>query len=141
MSGMKMVVQTVTHITISIIFMFGCYIAAFGHLMIGGGLAGGVIVALAFILYTLAFGESGVQERLNKNVASIIMSLGGTLFLLFVMLDYGIPKGKPGGLLSAGMMPFSNIALMMMVGAGLFLVFLNFVTFRVEARKEREDED
>jgi multicomponent Na+:H+ antiporter subunit B len=144
---MSLIVKTVTRVTIGIIFLFGGYIVAHGHLTPGGGFAGGVILALAYVLHVLAYGERETRERLSMKWASIIESLGGLLFLFVALLGLAggyfflnvLPKGTPGDIFSAGIIPLCNLAIMFKVGAGLFAVFLVLVTFRVAARKEEEE--
>ncbi|MFC1568173.1 MnhB domain-containing protein [Candidatus Margulisiibacteriota bacterium] len=144
--GMSVIVRTVTRVTIGIIFLYGLYIALHGHLTPGGGFAGGIIMALVYILYVLAYGKAEAEERLSKKWASIIESLGGLMFLAIALAGFAggyfflnvLPKGQPGDILSAGLIPLSNLAIMFKVGAGLFAVFLVLVTFSVVIRKEDE---
>lgn len=144
--GMSLIVKTVTRVTVGIIFLFGIYIVLHGHLTPGGGFAGGIILALVYILYVLAFGKAEAEERLSKRWASAIESLGALMFLLIALLGFGggyffmnfLPKGQPGQILSAGFIPLANLAIMLKVGAGLFAVFLVLITFSVTIRKEDE---
>jgi multicomponent Na+:H+ antiporter subunit B len=144
--GMSVIVKTVTRVTIGIIFLYGLYIALHGHITPGGGFAGGIIMALVYILYVLAYGKAEAEERLNKKWASIIESLGALMFLAVALAGFAggyfflnvLPKGQAGELLSAGTIPLANLAIMFKVGAGLFAVFLVLVTFRVVIRKEDE---
>ncbi|MFA4843654.1 MAG: MnhB domain-containing protein [Candidatus Margulisiibacteriota bacterium] len=148
MNGMSLIVKTVTRVTVGVIFVFGAYIAAHGHLTLGGGIAGGVIVALAYILYVLAYGRTEAEERLSRQRALAIMTLGALLFLALALAGYRqgyfmgnfLPTGEPGKLLSAGVIPFFNLAIMLFLGAGLFVVFLTFIAFRVEVKPEPGEE-
>ena len=47
----------------------------------GGGFAGGIIIACAFILFTLAEGQRTGLKLLSKNVAAKLASAGALLFL------------------------------------------------------------
>ncbi len=49
-SGMSLIVKTVTGLVVCFIMLFGIYIILHGHLSPGGGFAGGVMVALSFVL-------------------------------------------------------------------------------------------
>jgi multicomponent Na+:H+ antiporter subunit B len=133
MKGMSLIVKTITDIVIGFIFMYGVYIILHGHLTPGGGFAGGVIVAGAFILAILAFGTDVKSEKRAKITSSIFESFGALLFigiaflgLLFTGVFFLnlLPKGSPFHLLSAGIIPFCNIAIGIKVGAGLFSIFL-----------------
>ncbi len=133
MKGMSLIVKTITTIVIGFIFIYGVYIILHGHLTPGGGFAGGVIIAGAFILKLLAFGSDAKLEKKSSTKASIFESIGGLLFVGTAILGLMLagtfflnflPKGTPLHLLSAGIIPICNIAISIKVGAGLFLIFL-----------------
>jgi multicomponent Na+:H+ antiporter subunit B len=133
MKGMSLIVKNITNIAIGFIFIYGIYIILHGHLTPGGGFAGGVIVAGAFILRFLAFGSSGKDERKSSTITSVFESIGGLLFIGIALLGLIVagtfflnflPKGIQLHLLSAGIIPFCNIAIGIKVGAGLFSIFL-----------------
>jgi multisubunit Na+/H+ antiporter MnhB subunit len=133
MKGMSLIVKSITNIVVGFIFIYGVYIIVHGHLTPGGGFAGGVIIAGAFILKFLAFGSELNPEKKAGQVVSIFESLGGLLFIGIALsglilagtffLNF-LPKGKPLHLLSAGIIPLCNIAIGIKVGAGLFSIFL-----------------
>lgn len=141
---MSLIVRTITRVTIGIIFLFGGYIVAHGHLTPGGGFAGGVIIALVFVLHVLAYGAEETERQSYKVWTTITESLGAILFLTAALLGFAggyfflniLPKGTPGSIASAGIIPLCNLAIMLKVAAGLFAVFLVMVAFRVSARKE-----
>jgi multicomponent Na+:H+ antiporter subunit B len=130
---MSLIVRTITTVIIGFIFIYGVYIILHGHLTPGGGFAGGVIVAGALILRVLAFGSEASGEKKSEKGASIFESIGALmfigiaitgLFLAGVFFINFIPKGTPLHLLSAGIIPFCNIAIGIKVGAGLFSIYL-----------------
>jgi len=125
---MGLIVKTVTRVTVGVIFLFGCYLSVQGHATLGGGLAGGVVVALAFILYVLAYGRTEAEERLSKEVALILMELGAVLFLLLSF--FGCTSGGNSEYI------LCNFAITVMSGSGLLVVFLTFTAFRVRIRDE-----
>lgn len=133
MKGMSLIVKTITNIVIGFIFIYGVYIILHGHLTPGGGFAGGVIIAGAFVLKFLAFGGSVKSEKRSSTIGSIFESVGALLFITMAILGIlfaGIffanflPKGIPFHLVSAGIIPICNIAIAIKVGAGLFSIFL-----------------
>ena len=70
-TGMGVTVKTVTRWLKGPILLFGIYLIMYGHITPGGGFGGGVVIASAFILITLAAGEDAAQHlfsrgRLNK---------------------------------------------------------------------------
>ena len=145
--GMSMIVKTVTRWLKGPILLFGIYIVLYGHITPGGGFGGGVIIACAFILITLALGEKNGLDVFSKGLASRLDS-GGLLIFLFVgwlgtYLAAGWASGTFFGnfiatpeqsyftLLSGGTMPVLNIALGLKVASALFLVFTVLTALRI----------
>ncbi len=134
MKGMTPIVKVVARIVGGFIFIYGCYIVLYGHLSPGGGFAGGAIIAAGLILARLAFGTTASQEKSTSISSSIFESTGGLLFLLIALLGLFVggyffinlfPSfGTPGRLVSAGSIPFSNIAIGIKVAAAILSIFL-----------------
>ncbi len=134
MKGMTPIVKVVARIVGGFIFIYGCYIVLYGHLSPGGGFAGGAIIAACFILSRLAFGTTASQEKSASISSSIFESTGGLLFLLIALLGLFVggyffinlfPSfGTPGRLVSAGSIPFSNIAIGIKVAAAILSIFV-----------------
>ena len=80
-NGMSMIVKTVTRWLKGPIFLFGIYLVLYGHITPGGGFGGGVVIASAFILITLAMGQFSGLQTFSKAVASRLDSVGLLLFL------------------------------------------------------------
>ncbi|MFC1510983.1 MnhB domain-containing protein [Candidatus Margulisiibacteriota bacterium] len=145
---MTIIVKNIARITLGLIFLFGLYIVMHGHLTPGGGFAGGVIIALALVLYVLAFGSTRAEEKIEKFWASALEGMGAVMFIGLALIGFKggffflnvLPKGQPGQMLSAGMIPLENIAIMLKVGVGLFAVFLALITFNVTVNKKDKTE-
>jgi multisubunit Na+/H+ antiporter MnhB subunit len=145
--GMSIVVKRITRITVSLIFMFGVYILFHGHLTPGGGFAGGVIIALAFIHLMLAFGKDEIFRRLDESRIKIIESAGGCLFLGIAMTGFiggyffmnVVPKGRPFDLFSSGIILLCNIAIFLEVGAGLLGIFVALALWRIPLSESSDD--
>ncbi|MFH0827458.1 MAG: MnhB domain-containing protein [Candidatus Omnitrophota bacterium] len=143
-TGMSLIVKTITRLTVGLILLYGIYIVLHGHLSPGGGFAGGVIIALAFVHLMLAFGKDAVTERISKNMASKLESIGALMFLSIALIGFFggsfflniLGKGTPFKLLSAGTIPLSNIAISLKVGIGLLAIFLALVLSE-GAKKEK----
>lgn len=142
--GMSLIVKTVTRLTVGLILLYGIYIVSHGHLSPGGGFAGGVIIALSFVNLMLAFGKETAFRKLSEAGASFLESVGALLFLGIALLGlvWGefflnfLPKGEPFKLFSSGTIPFSNIAISLKVGAGLFTIFLAIVLLKIDRGKK-----
>ncbi len=133
MQGMTIIVKTISSWVKVLIVLFGIYIILFGHLTPGGGFAGGVILASSYVLLMLAFGGEFVKKDLPLSLVSKLDCLGAFMFIMIAILglvfggtffvNFLVEKyGQPLHLLSAGTIPFSNIAIGLKVGASLFLV-------------------
>ena len=137
--GMTLIVKTITRLTVGLILLFGIYIVGHGHISPGGGFAGGVIIALSFIHITLAFGKEVALRKLSQSVASFFESLGAIIFITLAVLGIGsgyfflnfLLKGEPFKLFSSGIIPLCNVAISFKVGAGLFIIFIMLVLFKI----------
>lgn len=116
--GMTLIVKTVTRLTLGFILLYGLYITMTGHESPGGGFAGGVIVALAFIHIMLAFGKEVAIKRLHSSMLRLVIGIGAILFLYTVMVSSSC------GCVPSIIIPFCE---MVIVGAGLFAIFIALV--------------
>lgn len=141
--GMSVIVKSVTRIITGMILVFGISIVAHGHLSPGGGFAGGVIIALSFVLLMLAFGQGVATSRLTKNIASNLESIGAFMFLLIALCGFlggsffmnVLKKGTRFELFSAGTIPLSNYVISLKVGVGLFAIYLAFIILEKTRKK------
>jgi len=135
MRGMSLIVQVIARLLAGMLFLYGSYVVLHGHLTPGGGFAGGVLIAAAFILMSLAFGSVEMAEKSSYTFSSVFESLGGLLFLGVALAGYLAGHfffsnaalyyiGKPLQLISGGIILPANIAIGIKVGAGLFAMFL-----------------
>ncbi|MFO8055216.1 MAG: MnhB domain-containing protein [Bacteroidales bacterium] len=142
MNGMTQIVQTVTRLMCGLIFIYALYIITHGHISPGGGFAGGIIGAGAFILLILSFGSEVVALQKEKTQTSVTESLalfivlllaGAGLFLgSYVFFNNYLPQGQIGELVSAGVIPLYNIFIGIEVAAALMTIFLGLVIFKEE---------
>lgn len=140
--GMTVIVKNTTQIMVGIIFLFGLYVITHGHLSPGGGFAGGTIIAGAFILLVLAYGDDIMHLRARKEDSSRLENLAMLMFLLLglfglflipsVFFKNYLPQGNLFELLSAGVIPLYNIVVGIEVAASLFTIFLAFVILKEE---------
>ncbi len=145
MKGMTVIVKTIASWVKVLIILFGIYILLFGHLTPGGGFAGGVILASSYVLLMLAFGREFVNNNLPLSLGSKLDCIGAILFLSIAILgvvfggvffkNFLIEYGQKFNLISAGIIPLSNIAIGLKVGASLYLVIFLLSAFR------RDDSD
>ncbi len=83
---MSLIVKTVCNWIKAFILLYGIHVVLHGHLTPGGGFAGGVIAASAFVLIMLAQGKQAVTNTFSLKLASTGRSLGALLFWLMAVL-------------------------------------------------------
>jgi multicomponent Na+:H+ antiporter subunit B len=146
---MGLIVQTVARWLKGFILLYGIYIVLYGHLTPGGGFAGGVIVACAFILVTLASGQKEGLRIFRAKAASELDSAGVLLFLAIAVLGMwtagsffrnfiATPEPARFQLLSGGTMPLNNIGIGLKVASSLFVVFTVLAALRIGGAARRE---
>ncbi|TVR31100.1 MAG: sodium:proton antiporter [Spirochaetaceae bacterium] len=139
-SSLSVIVRDTVALLLPFLLVFGFYIILFGHISPGGGFTGGVMLAAAVIIYSLAYCSGSrriflldeAQEKLVENSGMLLflgiglVGLGaGGAFLANAAT--GVPLGRPGSLASAGLIPFLNLASGLKVAAGLSIVFFSLI--------------
>lgn len=146
MKGMTIIVKKICQLIAPVIFVFGLYVVTHGHLTPGGGFAGGVIMASAFILQILANGvlldklrheESGLEFLESAAILGflIIAALGLVLSGTLVFFGEFLNTGSVGKLVSAGFIPLENIVVGAEVCAAIATLFIALVVFKDEVDK------
>jgi len=141
-AGMSLIVKTITRFLAAFICLFGIYVVLYGHLTPGGGFSGGVIIACAFILLTLAEGQVVGLKTVGKVVSSWLASIGALIFLgaalagLFAGKAFFTNLVHTGGqghseLLASPMIQICEIGIALIVGMGLYLAFTVLAGTRV----------
>lgn len=139
---MSIIVKKVTQLIAGVIFLYGIYIILNGHLSPGGGFAGGALIAGAFILIILTFGSGYLKLKRKEEGSAFSESLAIFLFLSLataaiflgsaVFFGNYLPRGTPGQLISAGIVPVYNILIGIEVAAALLSIFYAFVIYKEE---------
>ncbi len=139
MTGMTEVVKVVTRLMAGLMFVFGAYIILHGHLTPGGGFAGGVVIAGAFVLGVLAFGAGRTatpegKARASHVEAGAILAFWGIalagLVIGGVWFSNFLPEGDAFTLPSGGTIPLSNLAIGIEVAAALVCIYLALLVYR-----------
>ncbi|MFH1212519.1 MAG: MnhB domain-containing protein [Candidatus Neomarinimicrobiota bacterium] len=139
-TGLTLIARTVTRISVWLIILYGIYIILHGHLSPGGGFAGGVVIALAFLNVMLTFGHETVTRWLNIEFMHDLEPASGALYLAVGILGIAVgggflanflSKGILFNLLSSGNILLLNIIIGVKVSMGLFTVVWALATFRL----------
>ena len=149
MTGMTVIVKTITRWTAALIFLYGAYLVLYGHLSVGGGFAGGIILACSYVIMILAYGGKETIHVLPKAVAGRLDSVGALAFLILAVIGmfvggsfFGnwlrdLAKGQEFRVFSAGIIPLANIAIALKVCVSLFLVFFILASLRMTRKGDK----
>ncbi|MCG2710776.1 MAG: hypothetical protein L6416_00335 [Candidatus Omnitrophica bacterium] len=143
--GMGIIAKTVTRLTVGIVFLYGINMALKGHLIPGGGFAGGGMIALALLSLILAFGKENALKNINRKRITMIAALGMILFLFLGMMGvlggnlFSTDFSKLGSSLCVPKdisMPLFNIAICLLVGSGIYTIFITLIMLSVRKGQE-----
>ena len=151
-NGMSLIVKTVCSWLKGFVLLYGIHVVLYGHLTPGGGFAGGVIAASAFVLIALAEGETEARKIFSSKAASTWDSVGVLVFLgmgllglllagIFFINFWTTTEAARFTLFSSGIIPTCNIGIGLKVCSSLYLVFLVLVATRLALKPGGEGED
>lgn len=129
------ILQKVAFVLVPLIIIFGIYVILNGHLSPGGGFSGGAIVGAGLILYLNAFGfkktERFFTEKTYKWISFCSLSFyclakSYSFFTGANQLHSGIPLGKPGAILSSGLILPLNICVGLVVACTMYAFYVLF---------------
>ncbi len=124
-----LILQRVARLQIPCVLMFGIYIVMNGHLSPGGGFSGGTVMGAALILYYNAYGSEKIGRFFTYKTFNAV-AITALAFYAFAKcyafftgangLPTHIPLGKPGAILSSGLILPLNIAVGVIVMCTMF---------------------
>ena len=130
-----LILQFQTNLLVPMILLFGIYGLMNGHLGPGGGFGGGAIMGAALILYLNAFGFKKTERFFTYKTFSFVsvaalsfyaVSKAYSFFTGANHLPSIITPGTPGMLFSAGLIPYLNIAVGMVVCCTMYSFYTLF---------------
>ena len=130
-----MILQHQANFLVPLILLFGIYGLMNGHLGPGGGFGGGAIMGAGLILYLNAFGFKKTERFFTFKTFSIVsvmalsfyaVSKAYSFFTGANHLESIITPGTPGMLFSAGLIPYLNIAVGMVVCCTMYAFYTLF---------------
>ena len=130
-----MILQHQANFLVPMILLFGIYVIMNGHISPGGGFSGGAIMGAGLILYLNAFGYQKTERFFTFKTFSIVsvvalsfyaVSKAYSFFTGANHLDSIITTGTPGMLFSAGLIPYLNIAVGMVVCCTMYAFYTLF---------------
>ena len=129
------VLQVAAALIIPLILLFGVYVILNGHLSPGGGFSGGAVMGAALILFQLAFGEARTARFFTFRTFRVVsvfalgfyaLSKAYSFFTGANDLPSIITPGTPGKIFSAGLIPYLNIAVGLVVCCTMYALYSLF---------------
>ena len=130
-----MILQHQANFLVPLILLFGIYGLMNGHLGPGGGFGGGAIMGAALILYLNAFGFKKTERFFTFKTFSIVSVMALSFYAVSKAYSFFtganhlpsiISAGTPGMLFSAGLIPYLNIAVGMVVCCTMYAFYTLF---------------
>jgi len=145
--GFSLVVRTTARYVVRVMIIFGLYIILHGQITHGDGFAGGVILALAFIMQMLVFGPEVALRVFTKPIAPRLASVGALFLLSIAFLGYSggsfffnfLGRGQAFQFWSAGIIPVCNIAIGLVVMASLIGIYATLTLYKPGAPERKKD--
>lgn len=129
------ILQHVTALLMPLILMYGAYVILNGHISPGGGFSGGAVMGAGLILYLSAFGFKKTERfftyRTFRTVSLCALSFYAlskaySFFTGANHLPSVITPGVPGRIFSAGLIPYLNIAVGLVVCCTMYAFYTLF---------------
>ena len=138
-------VRAVGAIAVPAFFLLGLFVIAHGYLTPGGGFQGGVVVAIAIVLLSIAVDYGSYAALVRKPLADLVDGLGagayvavgvGGLLAGSAFLESFVSRGKIGELTSSGTIALLSWASGLEVAGATLLLASEFLE-ELLARRQR----
>lgn len=130
-----MILQHAATLLVPLILLFGVYVIMNGHISPGGGFSGGAIMGAGLILYLNAFGFKKTERFFTYKTFRIVSLCALSFYALSKCYSFFtganhlpsvITPGTPGMLFSAGLIPYLNIAVGLVVCCTMYAFYTLF---------------
>ena len=130
-----LILQHQANFLVPMILLFGVYGLMNGHIGPGGGFGGGAIMGAALILYLNAFGFKKTERFFTFTTFRIVSLMALSFYACSKAYSFFtganhlpsiITPGTPGMLFSAGLIPYLNIAVGMVVCCTMYAFYTLF---------------
>ncbi|MDO5143269.1 MAG: MnhB domain-containing protein [bacterium] len=129
------ILQKVATLLVPFILLYGMYVILNGHISPGGGFSGGAVMGAALILYLNAFGFRRTERFFTFRTFKVVsccalsfyaVSKAYSFFTGANHLHSVITPGTPGRIFSAGLIPYLNIAVGLVVCCTMYAFYTIF---------------
>ena len=130
-----MILQHQANLLVPLILLFGIYVVMNGHISPGGGFSGGAIMGAGLILYLNAFGFKKTERFFTFTTFKVISVCSLAFYAFSKMYSFFtganhlpsiITPGTPGMLFSAGLIPYLNISVGLVVCCTMYAFYTLF---------------
>lgn len=124
-----------TRLLVPLILMFGLYVILNGHISPGGGFSGGAVMGAGLILYLNAFGFKRTERFFTFKTFQTVSLIALSFYALSKTYSFFtganhlhsiITPGTPGMIFSAGLIPYLNIAVGLVVCCTMYAFYTLF---------------
>jgi len=127
MTTTSLILRTGARVLMPLLLLFGVFLLLRGHNAPGGGFAGGLVVAAAYVLHFFAFGVDAARRALLTGPERLI---GAGLLLAVGSGLLPVAFGRPF-LTSLWLAPGSGIGTPLLFDVGVFMVVIGVVLIMV----------
>ncbi len=127
MTTTSLILRTGARVLMPLLLLFGVFLLLRGHNAPGGGFAGGLVVAAAYVLHFFAFGVDAARRALLTGPERLI---GAGLLLAVGSGLLPVAFGRPF-LTSLWLAPESGIGTPLLFDVGVFMVVIGVVLIMV----------
>ncbi len=129
------ILQHIAKVLVPIILMYGIYVVMNGHISPGGGFSGGAVMGAGLILYLNAFGFKKTERFFTFTTFKVISVCSLAFYAFSKMYSFftganHLPSiftpGTPGMLFSAGLIPYLNISVGLVVCCTMYAFYTLF---------------
>lgn len=129
------ILQTSAVILVPLILIFGMYVIMNGHISPGGGFSGGAVMGAGLILYLNAFGFKKTERFFTFGTFKVVSVAALSFYALSKTYSFFtganhlhsiITPGIPGRIFSAGLIPYLNLAVGLVVCCTMYAFYTLF---------------
>lgn len=129
------ILQHVASLLVPFILLYGMYVILNGHISPGGGFSGGAVMGAGLILYLNAFGFRKTERFFTFKTFKVVSLCALSFYALSKTYSFFtganhlhsiITPGTPGMIFSAGLIPYLNIAVGLVVCCTMYAFYTLF---------------
>ncbi|MDO4483022.1 MAG: MnhB domain-containing protein [Clostridia bacterium] len=130
-----LILQKIAQVLVPVVLLFGMYVIMNGHISPGGGFSGGAIMGAGLILYLSAFGFDKTEKFFTFKTFKVVSVAALTFYAVSKTYSFFtganhlwsfITPGTPGKLFSAGLIPYLNLAVGLVVCCTMYALYTLF---------------